>query len=183
MPAYDLNLLVALPALLPEESVAGPARRLRVSEWAMSRTLSRIRETFSDAILVRAGRSLVPTPRAIELRERVSLLIEKTQAMLHDPFTFDPPVLQRTFTIRANEGFVLQFGGGLLQKIAVEAPKVGLGFTVKTEKDVRALREAQIDLNIGVLSHAGPEIRMLTLLHDRFVDVTRLDHQLTSGEV
>ena len=59
----DLNLLVALDALLDEGSVVGAARRMNLSPAAMSRTLTRIREAVGDPILVRAGRGLVPRPR------------------------------------------------------------------------------------------------------------------------
>src|SRR3569832_2634525 len=68
----DLNLLVALDVLLAEGNVARAARRLRLSPSAMSRTLARLRETTGDPLLVRAGRGLVPTPRAQELRNYVS---------------------------------------------------------------------------------------------------------------
>ena len=72
----DLNLLTALDALLAEGSVVGAARRLRLSSSAMSRTLARLREATSDPLLVRAGRGLVRTPRATELRERVRDLVQ-----------------------------------------------------------------------------------------------------------
>ena len=65
----DLNLLVTLDILLAEGSVARAARRLGLSPSAMSRALARLRETTGDPLLVRAGRGLVPTPRALELRE------------------------------------------------------------------------------------------------------------------
>jgi DNA-binding transcriptional LysR family regulator len=183
MPTYDLNLLIALHALLSEGSVTGAARRLRLSASAMSRTLGRIRETFGDPILVRAGRSLVPTPRATELRERVSFLIEESQAVLRNKSALDLSALDRIFTIRANEGFIVEFGGSLLQMISEAAPAAGLRFAVKSAKDAKALREAQVDLDIGVLGETGPEIRLQALLRDRFVGVTAPDHRLASGPI
>ena len=78
----DLNLLFTLDVLLAEGSVAGAARRLRLSPSAMSRALARLRETTGDPLLVRAGRGLVPTPRAIELRERVAQLVQDSEAVL-----------------------------------------------------------------------------------------------------
>ena len=69
MSTPDLNLLVTLDVLLAEGSVARAAQRLRLSSSAMSRALARLRETTGDPLLVRAGRGLVPTPRALELRE------------------------------------------------------------------------------------------------------------------
>lgn len=71
MDNVDLNLLVALDVLLAEGSVTGAARRLGLSTSAMSRTLARLRAATGDPLLVRAGRELVPTPHATELRDRV----------------------------------------------------------------------------------------------------------------
>jgi DNA-binding transcriptional LysR family regulator len=78
----DLNLLIALNALLSEGSVSRAAERLGLSESAMSRTLARLREATGDELLVRAGRAMVPTPRALALRERVKELVEEASAVL-----------------------------------------------------------------------------------------------------
>jgi DNA-binding transcriptional LysR family regulator len=78
----DFNLLVTLDVLLAEGSVARAARRLRLSPSAMSRALARLRATTGDPLLVRAGRGLVPSPRAIELRERVASLVTDAEAVL-----------------------------------------------------------------------------------------------------
>lgn len=78
----DLNLLITLDALLDEGSVAGAARRLGLSPSAMSRALARLRETTGDPLLVRAGRGLVPTPRAQLLREQVGRLVQEAESML-----------------------------------------------------------------------------------------------------
>src|SRR5690349_23795110 len=82
MATPDLNLLITLDVLLSEGSVAGAARRLRLSPSAMSRALARLREATGDPLLVRAGRGLVPTPRAIGLRDRVGVLVEEAEAAL-----------------------------------------------------------------------------------------------------
>ena len=71
----DLNLLVTLDVLLAEGSVARAARRLKLSPSAMSRALARLRHTTGDPLLVRAGRGLVPTPRALALREQVGPVV------------------------------------------------------------------------------------------------------------
>src|SRR5690349_15580176 len=78
----DLNLLVTLDVLLAEGSVARAAQRLRLSPSAMSRTLARLRDAMGDPILVRAGRGLVPTPRAIEVRDRVRQLVQESETVL-----------------------------------------------------------------------------------------------------
>ena len=85
----DFNLLLTLDVLLSEGSVAGAARRLRLSPSAMSRALSRLREVTGDPLLVRAGRSLVPTPRAIELRSQVGALVDGANAVLRPAAKLD----------------------------------------------------------------------------------------------
>src|SRR5215469_15700096 len=98
----DLNLLVVLDVLLAEGSVAGAARRLRLSPSAMSRALARLRETTGDPLLVRAGRGLVLTPRALALRDQVSRLVREGETILRPVETLDLKRLQRTFTLRSS---------------------------------------------------------------------------------
>src|SRR5476651_2052808 len=107
MDDVDMNLLVALDALLTVGSVTGAAGRLGLSSSAMSRTLTRLRSATGDPLLVRAGRGLVPTPYAAELRERVHALSRGALAVRRPNVShLDIASLERTFTIRANEGFV-----------------------------------------------------------------------------
>jgi len=80
----------------------------------MSRALARLRETTGDPLLVRAGRGLVPTPRAVELRERVSQVVEEGQAVLRPAEKLNLTQLVRTFTLRTSEGFVENFGPDLI---------------------------------------------------------------------
>src|SRR5512145_3570242 len=94
----DLNLLFTLDVLLAEGSVARAARRLHLSPSAMSRALARLREATGDPLLVRAGRGLVPTPRALELRERVGQLVHDAEAVLRPTTALDLTTLERTFT-------------------------------------------------------------------------------------
>ncbi|GAJ30364.1 LysR family transcriptional regulator [Acidomonas methanolica] len=182
IPTYDLNLLTSLDMLLAESSVNRAAERLGLSNSAMSRTLSRIRETFGDPILVRAGRSLVPTPRALELRETVRQVLESAEALRMAPQKPDFKQIDRVFDVRANEGFVFQYGGKLIKAVSREAPGIRLSFVIKAEKKPNALRDGQIDLDIGVLGESGPEIRTQTIQRDRFVGVVRADHRLSSHE-
>src|SRR5436190_16793542 len=101
MDLVDLNLLLALNALLAEGGVTGAARRLGLSPSAMSRTLARLRSATGDPLLVRAGRGLVPTPYAVELREHVHTLSRDALAVLRPRAgRLDIAALERTFTIR-----------------------------------------------------------------------------------
>ena len=96
----------------------------------------------------------------------------------------DPAELKRSFTIRSNEGFVEVFAGQLVAAVTAVAPSVRLHFAAKPDKDVGALREGLVDLEIGVLGKSGPEIRVQTLFHDHFVCAVREGHPLLeTGEI
>lgn len=180
----DLNLLVTLDVLLREGSVARAAKRLRLSPSAMSRALARLRETTGDPLLVRAGRGLVPTPRALELRERTGQLVQEAVAVLRPAEQLDLKQLVRSFTLRTSDGFVENFGPGLIARLAEEAPGVRLCFVQKPDKDSAPLRDGSVDLDTGVVSGtAGPELRVQALFRDRFVGVVRLGHELSRGEI
>lgn len=125
MSTPDFNLLITLDVLLAEGSVARAAKRLRLSPSAMSRALARLRETTGDPLLVRAGRGLVPTPRALELRERVSQLVQDAEAVLRPAEQPDLSQLSRTFTLRTSEGFVENFGADLIARVAEQALACG----------------------------------------------------------
>ena len=182
MDNVDLNLLVALDALLAEASVTGAARRLGLSSSAMSRTLTRLRSATGDPLLVRAGRGLVPTPRAAELRDRVHELTRDVSAVLRpDTAHLDVASLELTFTIRASEAFLEFLSAPVVAAVAHAAPRIRLRFAPKPDKDARPLREGLIDLEIGVLGTSAPEIRTRFLFHDRLVGVARAGHPLVEG--
>ncbi len=184
MSTPDLNLLVTLDVLLAEGSVARAAAKLRLSPSAMSRALARLRGATGDPLLVRAGRGLVPTPRALELRERVGQLVQDAQEMLRPVEMLDLTRLARTFTLRTNDGFVDTLGPALIARVAEEAPGVRLRFVPKPDKDSTPLRDATVDLETGVVGKAtGPEVRAQLLFRDRFIGVVRQGHKLSQGEV
>lgn len=181
MQHVDLNLLLALDALLTEGSVTGAARRLGLSSSAMSRTLARLRAVTGDPLLVRAGRGLVPTPHALELRDRVHALSRDALTVLGPrPDPLDLASLDRTFTIRSNEGFLDLMSATLVTAITKATPHVRLRFAPKPEKNARPLREGAIDLEIGVLGDFAPEVRTQSLFRDSFVGVARIGHPLLS---
>jgi DNA-binding transcriptional LysR family regulator len=184
MPDADLNLLVALDVLLVEGSVARAARRLRLSPSAMSRALARLRVTTGDPLLGRAGRGLVPTPRALALREQVGRIVQDAQAVLRPVESLDVARLVRTFTLRTSEGFAETFGPGLIARVSQKAPGVRLCFLSKPDKDSGSLRDGSVDLETGVLGKTtGPEVRAKGLFRDRFIGAVRSGHPLSQGEI
>jgi len=180
----DLNLLTTLDVLLSEGSVARAAKRLQLSPSAMSRALARLRETTGDPLLVRAGRGLVATPRAVALRDRVAQVVQDAQAILRPQETLDLKRVARTFTLRTSEGFVESFGPGLLALTQREAPGVTLRFVQRVDRDALGLRDGSIDIETGVVATTtGPEIRTQALFRDRVIGVVRKGHELAKGRM
>jgi DNA-binding transcriptional LysR family regulator len=179
----DLNLLIALDILLEEQSVASAARRLGLSAPAMSRTLSRIRATVGDPILVRAGRKLVPTARALELQALVRKTSEAAVGLLQPGSIETHAILERQFTIRANDVFAAAYGGRLLTALREKAPNVSLRLRAETDQDDEALREGRIDLWIGASNALDPEVRVQTLFTTYFIALADKAHPIFTGEI
>ena len=145
----------------------------------MSRTLARLRTATGDPLLVRAGRGLVPTPRATELRDRVHQLTRDVRTVLRPHASpLDVASLERTFIIRAGEGFIELFCAPLVSAISEVAPRVRLRFAPKPDKDALPLRDGHIDLEIGVLGASAPEVRTRFLFRDAFIGAVRIGHPL-----
>ncbi len=179
MADLDLNLLVALDALLAEASVTGAARRLGLSASAMSRTLARLRSATGDPLLVAAGRGLVATPHADALRARVPVLLSDARALLRPVINSpDAAALEATFTLRASEAFMDRIAPLLAADIMAAAPSVRLRFLPRPDRDLRHLREGRIDLEIGAHGEHAPEVRVQLLFRDEYVAVFRSGHPL-----
>jgi DNA-binding transcriptional LysR family regulator len=178
----DLNLLVALDVLLEEQSVGGAARRLHLSEPAMSRTLGRIRKALGDPVLVRAGRRMVPTPRALAVRAEVSAVVERARA-LFAPADTDLRTVTRTFTVLCHDAVAAACGPDLFARVARDAPGIRLRFLTESHVDGPFLREGTADLEVGVIDTVAPEVRVESLYEDRMVGVVRAGHPLLEGEL
>ncbi len=180
----DFNLLIALDVLLDEGSVAGAARRLGLSPSAMSRALTRLREVTGDPLLVRAGRGLVPTPRAVELRGQVGMIVDGARAILRSADRLDLATLERCFVLRTSEGFVETFGPRLIAETREQAPGVTLQFVAKPDKESAPLRAGEVDIETGVIDlTTAPELRALPLFEDRWVGVAREGHPVLDARV
>src|SRR5437016_2884548 len=180
----DLNLLVTLDVLLEEGSVTRAGERLALSPSAMSRALARLRRATGDPLLVRAGRGLVPTPRAVELRDRARALVREAEEVLRPAGKLDLATLERTFALRTSDGFVERFGPELVAKVGGVAPGVRLWFVQKTRKQTGPLRDGSVDLETGVIEHGpAPDVLSTPLFTDRFIGVVRTEHPLSRGQV
>lgn len=173
----DFNLLLDLDALLREGSVVGAARIRYLSAPAMSRRLARLREATGDPLFVPAGRGLVPTQRALDLSASVQSAIEGVRGVF-TPQDVDFSRLERTLTLRTNDGFAGTWATRLMTALTAEAPGVTLQFQAQTGKNIDALRSGVVDLDIGVVRTVEPEIHNEPLFEASFFGVVRENHPL-----
>jgi DNA-binding transcriptional LysR family regulator len=176
MESRDLGFLLTLDALLQESSVTMAGRRLGLSTPATSHALARIRERLQDPILVRAGRGMVLTPRAEQLRPRVRSLVEEATGVLDAALPFSPQGLARTFTIYTTDHVLLVLGPVVDRILREEAPEVTLRFLPSMVDDWIPLRDGAADLSICILGHFPQEFRTRKLFTDRFVCAVRHGH-------
>jgi len=179
----DLNLFVALDALLDEGSVGGAAQRMHTSAPAMSRTLARLRRMLDDPILVRAGRGMVPTPRALAMKGRVHELVEQGRRLMSADDHADPASLRRTFSVQIGDLLSNGIGARLVSRVREEAPGVTLRFVGDSHEDTDALRDGSVDLELGQMRRIHPETHIQPLFSDRMVGVVRAGHPLSGRRV
>ncbi|WP_016909250.1 LysR family transcriptional regulator [Streptomyces xiaopingdaonensis] len=177
----DLNLLTALDALLEEGSVAGAATRLHVTAPAMSRSLGRIRKATGDQILVRTGRSMVPTTRALAMRGEVHALVQQARRLLSAQQELDLAALDRVFTVRWHETLTAACGTALTAAVRRQAPGVRLRLSAEPGTDDRELRRGEVDLESGSGRPTLPDIRHRLVGTDRLVVAVRPGHPLAEG--
>lgn len=178
-PVLDANLAIALDALLAEESVTRAAARLHTSPAAMSRTLGRLRRILGDPLLVRAGQAMVPTPRALALREEAAAVVRRIRVLLTPDTAVDPATLNRTFTVQAADLVGAALAPALLELARREAPGVSLRMRAEELEAGPALRDGRIDLEIGSIDHADPETHVEELVSLRMAAAVRPGHPLT----
>ncbi|GAA1261348.1 LysR family transcriptional regulator [Kitasatospora nipponensis] len=177
----DLNLLTALDALLEEGSVAGAAARLHVTAPAMSRSLGRIRKATGDQILVRTGRSMVPTTRALAMRAPVHALVQQAHQLLSAQRELDLAALDRVFTVRWHDALTAACGTALIAAVHERAPGVRLRLTAEPGTDTPELRRGEVDLESSSRAPTFPDIRHRLVGRDRLVVAVRPGHPLTEG--
>lgn len=177
--AIDANLLVALDALLQEVSVTRAARRMGVTQSAMSQTLSRLRSQLDDPLLVRAGRGMEPTPFARRIAGRLRAAIAELEAVVHDRPAFDPATTPRRFVVAMVDYLASVLLPPLHERVSSAAPGVDLAVHSLDGDTVSAKLEAgAVDLYVGVLGEAERGLESALLHRDPFRVVVRAGHPL-----
>lgn len=179
----DLNLLKAFDALMEEQHVTRAAQRVGLSQPAMSNALSRLRDLFSDDLLVRTPRGMEPTPRALELHGPIRDALRRIQATLDAGAPFDPATAQRTFTLAMSDLGVYSLMPTLIEHTVVEAP--GIDFRIRTgvaSETFAGLEEGAIDLALGWFPKFPSGLRYEVAGFMRAVVIARQDHpELVNG--
>jgi DNA-binding transcriptional LysR family regulator len=183
----DLNLLVVLDALLREKNVTRAGERLRLSQSATSTALGRLRKLFDDPLLVRHGRSLQLTPRAVSLVEPVAEALAIIDHAISSRPEFDPSTDERSFTVVASDYVSILLIRRLLAKIGEHAPRVRISIRPVVPKCIDALERDEIDLGVLPDQAVGPD-RLLAcsrapVITDRFVGVIWRNHQVTGDRL
>lgn len=182
MKQYDLNLLTALDALLAERSVSRAATRLGIGQPAMSAALARLRILFGDPILVRGGRGMQPTPRALALADPLRATLTGIAAMLEPGDSFDPSNATRILRMSGGDYAGMTILPGLARRLARYAPGMDLQFRY-LEKDsaLMALDEGSLDLALLVMDDLSPRFGSEVLIKETFVGAARPDHAVFVG--
>jgi len=176
----DLNLVIALDALLQEGNVSRAAARVGLSVPAMSHALARLRTQLGDPLLVRAGQRMVFTPRAADLKDRVHALATEALAVLSPGAATDLTKAERAFRIRTTDQFLMILNPALDRRLR-EAPGLSLQVMPVQREDAVLLREGTIDLAIGVYDYSPysdlpSDLRIQQLFEDEYVCVVRRDN-------
>lgn len=174
----DLNLLVAFDVLIAERNVTRAAERLSVGQPAMSASLARLRKFFGDPLLVREGRSLTPTPTALELVGPIRDALDTIESTVRATREFDPRTDQRTFALMASDYVLLVMLRPLLAELEKEAPKLRLNVRPATSDAAERLARSDLDLLIlpTELAAPGADVRSAPLFTEEFVVAVDRDH-------
>lgn len=159
----DLNLLVALEALLEEGSVSRAAERLFITQSAMSKTLGRLRTLFDDPLFIRKGAGMVPTPRAEQLGQQLPRVLHSVQEMLA-PLDFDPLSYSGQFNLLIHGHMGLWLIPLLVERLGETAPRIRLSALTRVDKPFDALDSGKLDFIFQAELHAYPsDLRLTTL--------------------
>jgi len=165
---FDLNLFIALDALLETRSVTQASERLHIGASATSSALGRLREHFGDELLVQVGRRLELTPLALSLRGPVREIIVRAQATLAARADFDPAIEERRFVLHVSDYIATVLLTPLMRLFEAEAPGVSIDMVSLGDSNLARLERGDIDIAIYPARDASPDYPRETLLHETY---------------
>lgn len=168
---FDLNLLVAFDVLIEERNVTRAAKRLNLTQSAMSGALRRLREAFSDEILVQQGKKMLPTAAALALAPEISAMVADLRGLLAKGLSFDPFTSERLFRIVASDYIAIVLVGPLLERLQQVAPNVRIDIALPQPGVRERLEDGEIDLIISPESFLEGQHPRELLFEERHVVV------------
>ncbi len=178
----EIGLLIALDALLEAESVTGAAHKLGISQPAMSAQLSRLRALFNDPLLAASGRKLVPTVRAMELKEALHAHLASLDLLVRESVQFDPATSERTFRVIGTDYVHSIFSSPLLQSLAAHAPHTRVALLPFEPTTVWSQLEQDTCELALVTGMNLPEAKRRPGLVETFKVIQRQDHPRGTNE-
>ena len=176
---FDLNLLKVFDEVMAERSLTRAAKHLSLTQPAVSNALRRLREALGDELLVRKGRSLQPSARALQLWPQVREALRNLQTSLA-PSLFDPATAETVFVLAMADATAAELMPGLVAVLGEEAPGVSLRVLPLTTRDPRKLLDdGQADLAIG---HFPAALADLTARAQNGETISFTHHRLFQGE-
>lgn len=180
---FDLNLLVVFDILLEERSVTRAARRLNVTQPAISSALKRLRESFQDELLVLHGKKMIPTQHALNLAPEISAELVRLKSLLATSTRFDPATSRRRFQINASDYITTVLLVPLIEALQNEAPGIRLNLSLPGSDSSDRLEAGEIDLILTPDEFMQGDHPRELLFEERHVIVGWKDNPLLEGEL
>jgi len=183
----DLNLLVALDALLAERNISRAGERVHLSQPAMSNALARLREYFGDELLAAQGRQMVLTPRAVSLIEPVREVLMRIDSTITNPPVFDPAKATRKFVLLLSDFTTAVFVPAMLEALYKEARGIGIELRMLNDRPIEQLEQGDADLLIIPAQYVSPDHPSESLFEEQYLCVTwsgnsRIQEELTFND-
>jgi len=180
----DGSLLLVFRELLREKRATTVARRLGLSQSAISHALTRLRDIFGDPLFVRKPHGLEPTRRALELGPRVDTLLQMADETLARERKFVPAESKRRFILSAPEFVTALIGARLIEAFRKQAPRASVIFESAPQQPAfQALRRGELDLALGRFGAVPAGLTSEVLFEDRYCVVARRGHPKFKGRI
>lgn len=181
---FDLRELRTLSVLLHECSITKTAQLLETTQPAISKTLGRLRERFSDPLLVRNGHAMQPTPKALDMIAPLRMLFGIADGLRADALAFDPKTSDRLFSLLLTDVGMIRFLPPLVARVAAAAPSASVRAVPLDSRQFELKLEAgEADLALGAFPQAARHLRRQRLFSDGYVSVMRNRHpQLSKSQ-
>ncbi len=177
MAGVDLNLLLVFDALMQEHNVTRAGQRIGLSQPATSAALARLRHLFDDELLIKTSRGMQPTPKAIELTEKLRSALLQIQSALTEQERFLPAMSDRVFRLGMSDYAEFVLLPDLMQQLSHQAPQIQVQIRATDRQEALSLLdEDQIDLAIGFYPQESSWHQKQMLFEEQFVCVCRQDH-------